>query len=50
MEYKRSPIKASTLSYSPVEHTLEILNERLCNAEEETQRLVKQLSEYGFQK
>ena len=50
MEGKRTPITASPLSYSPVEHTLEILNERLSSAEEETQKLMKHLSQYGFQK
>lgn len=43
------PIPATTIS-SPVEYTLGVLEDRLDFAEEETQKLTKQLTEYGFQR
>ena len=47
---KRKPIPPTLVCSSPVEHTLEVLQDRLSFAEEETLRLSKQLSQYGFQR
>jgi len=47
---KRKPIPPTNVCSSPVEHTLEVLQDRLSFAEEETSRLSKQLSQYGFQR